>query len=377
MKLNNILRWPAGKLTPSPRSPGAISLPLLLVIYRNNRSLLDFPLLKFILIALVLLLPLSLLQAQGYSVRVTYNTYLRATNSLDARIVHTAPTGATMSVIDQQEDWLLIDWNGRQVWMAAWVPLTRIETAPATLTAMTDNCCFINRNCQTDQDWTDGYWAYQRNECPVQSQVNQQSPSANDNQQSASALDNCCFINRQCQTDQDWTDGFWAYQRNECPASAPAHAGSTHDVAIQGSPRFVSFVTDALDNLQAISSKWHNYIVSAAALIIETEGLPSTGAAATAQRIIKLGPYSIWHHERVVGDPIEGVQGVIVHEACHIHRHEAGIPYIFDPELGIDPLEEWACSQVQCEMGSELRGSWCTHQTIEEWLAWRALYRQE
>ena len=239
-----------------------------------------------------------------------------------------------------------------------------------------DNCCFINRHCQTGQDWVDGYWAYQNNECPAQSPVDQQSPSAGDNQQSASDIDNCCFINRHCQTDQDWTDGYWAYQRNECPASASAHTGNTHGIAIQGSSPFVTFVTDALNNLRAISSKWHNYIVSAADQIVETEGLASTGAAAAAQRIIHLGPHSIWHRE-FVADPIDLVQGVIVHEACHIHRHEARIPYTFDPELGFDAQEEWACSQVQCDMGSELRGSFCVHETIEEWLAWLELYLRE
>ncbi len=193
------------------------------------------------------------------------------------------------------------------------------------------------------------------------------------NQQSAADIDNCCFINRHCQTAQDWTDGYWAYQRNECRASAPARAGNTHGIAIQGSPAFATFVTDALDDLQAISPKWHNYIVSAADQIIETEGLGSTGAADTARRVIMLAPYSIWHREFVT-NPIALVQEVSVHEACHIHRHEAGIPYVRSPEYGFDPLEEWACNQVQCEMGSELRGSFCPIETIEEWLAWLKRY---
>lgn len=33
-------------------------------------------------------------------------------------------------------------------------------------------------------------------------------------------IDNCCFVNRQCSSDQEWHDGYWAYQRNECPAGA-------------------------------------------------------------------------------------------------------------------------------------------------------------
>ena len=38
---------------------------------------------------------------------------------------------------------------------------------PAQQPADVDNCCFVNRQCDTDDEWERGYWAYQNNQCPV------------------------------------------------------------------------------------------------------------------------------------------------------------------------------------------------------------------
>ena len=39
-------------------------------------------------------------------------------------------------------------------------------------------------------------------------------------------IDNCCFVNRSCVTDQEWINGWHAFQRNECPASQPVAPAS-------------------------------------------------------------------------------------------------------------------------------------------------------
>ena len=76
-----------------------------------------------------------------------------------------------------------------------------------------DNCCFVDRQCQSDRDWIDGFYAFQHNQClsPAQSQPSSGSPAQ---------IDNCCDVDRQCSTDQQWIDGYWAYQNNQCPVSA-------------------------------------------------------------------------------------------------------------------------------------------------------------
>ena len=74
-----------------------------------------------------------------------------------------------------------------------------------------DNCCFVDRQCSTDQEWIDGYWAFQNNQCSA--------PAGSGTTGGAPAqIDNCCYVDRQCQTDQQWIDGYWAFQNNQCSA---------------------------------------------------------------------------------------------------------------------------------------------------------------
>ena len=160
--------------------------------------------------------------AQNYSIRVTYNTNLRVAGSLQARIVETAPAGTILNVIGSADRWLQISRNGN-VWMADWVGHTRVEqTAPTQTQTQTvsniDNCCFVDRQCAIDQQWTDGYWAFQNGQCTPptgpQTQTSTQITSTGSAQ-----VDNCCFVDRQCNSDAEWSDGYWAFQNNQCSAS--------------------------------------------------------------------------------------------------------------------------------------------------------------
>ena len=59
-------------------------------------------------------------------------------------------------------------------------------------TTTIDNCCFVDRQCATDQEWTDGYWAFQNGQCgesvQTQTQTSSQPVSVDTGQ-----TDNCCF----------------------------------------------------------------------------------------------------------------------------------------------------------------------------------------
>ena len=83
-----------------------------------------------------------------------------------------------------------------------------------------DNCCFVNRSCATNQEWVEGWHAFRRNECPSGQPVAPVSAPA------GQPIDNCCNVNRQ--TNQDWVNGWHAFRRNECPtgqsSSAPVSA---------------------------------------------------------------------------------------------------------------------------------------------------------
>ena len=196
------------------------------------------------LLAAIGCLPLfcGLASAQSYAIRVTFNTNLRAGASLQASIVETAPASTTLNVVGSADRWLRINRNGNEVWMAGWVRHERfadsVPTQPQAASNI-DNCCFVDRQCMTDQEWTDGYWAFQNKQCTApagsQTQTSTQTTST-----IASQIDNCCFVDRQCASDQEWTDGYWAYQNNQCGAPTQSQT--------QTSTQTTSTIASQIDN---------------------------------------------------------------------------------------------------------------------------------
>ena len=184
---------------------------------------------RFIAIAILLFFLGSAASAQTYAIRTDVNTNLRSGPGLDRAWVETAQTGTVLQVVGEFNRWLRIDRNGRDLWMASWVRHTRVVSGAQPETAAgleIDNCCFVNRACTTQDEWQSGYWAFQNNECPAQSVVPvsvSQTPAS----QSPSVVDNCCFVDRQCNTDAEWMDGYWAYQRGQCAAQPVAVSSST------------------------------------------------------------------------------------------------------------------------------------------------------
>lgn len=180
------------------------------------------------LVAMFLLFS-SAASAQSYSIRVTYNTNLRVSYSLSSAVIASAPAGTSLQVVGNMGRWLRINWNGNDLWMADWVAYTRVEGSESTLGQSArniDNCCFVDRQCHSDQDWTDGYWAFQNNQCP--SAAPAQTPVSSAPAGGAPAqIDNCCFAGWQCQSDKDWADGYWAYQNGQCDGTAPAQPQRT------------------------------------------------------------------------------------------------------------------------------------------------------
>lgn len=258
--------------------------------------------------------------AQSYSVRVTYTTNLRASFSLDARIVDVAAAGATLTVSGSHDKWLKINRDGREMWMADWVPMTRVEgeQAPPEI----NNCCFVDRQCATDQEWTAGYWAFQNKQCgaPAQTQLSTPVPAADDGE-----VNNCCFTGWQCHNDQDWHDGFYAFQENRCK-----HRG----LAIEGSDYFVAGIEAALELLQSKSSYWYQYAITVLDRIREYNDSHLHGKTFNLT-IAHINAGDVW------------LAGVIVHDACHAHRTDAGLFRYETPEQQL--FEERLCLEVQLE----------------------------
>lgn len=265
-----------------------------------------------------LLILCALTSAQGYFVRIAYNTNLRADASLDASIIETAPAGTALSVVGQSGRWLKISRNGGEVWMANWVSYSRVDgsgapTSHSGALEQIDNCCFVDRQCNGDEEWTDGYWAFQNGQCPApsSSQPNSSAPPAN----SAPAnVDNCCFVDRQCQTGQDWTDGYWAYQNGQCGSPSQArHIGSAF---IDGSATFIAQISAALDLLKRRAPRWHAYVTKGPQVIRESQpGSPDGYAAGD----------TIYISPSAAAKPAHVLAELLVHEACHVQSRLSGL----------------------------------------------------
>ena len=180
---------------------------------------------------------LSIASAQEYSIRANRGLNLRAEPNLNAPIADTVLSGSILQVVGEFNRWLKIDRGGRQVWLANWVNYSRIDSSEPSgsqqPTAPIDNCCYVDRQCQSDQEWVAGYWAYQNNQCPASPSSAPQTP-AQPVGGAPATVDNCCFVDRQCQSDAQWEAGYWAYQRNQCAAPGQRQPVSPTASALTG-----------------------------------------------------------------------------------------------------------------------------------------------
>ena len=80
--------------------------------------------------------------------------------------------------------------------------------------AQTDNCCSVDRQCATINEWVSGYYAFRNSECGAPSQQQQAQQAQQD--QSPAQSNNCCFNGWQCAAEQEWISGYFAFQRDHC-----------------------------------------------------------------------------------------------------------------------------------------------------------------
>ena len=169
-----------------------------------------------------------------------------------------------------------------------------ISVGATASSGQVDNCCFLNWQCNSDQDWTDGYWAFRNEQCGV-----------------PEGIDNCCQAGWQCETEQDWQHGWAAYKYYQCSDEIP--------MRIQGSSTFVRLMREAFNLLKRKSPRLYNYGITGVNMIRQGPANEGTGFYDDG-KILEHGFDGNSYGEY---DVVYAV-GAIAHEACHGHQLEDG-----------------------------------------------------
>ncbi|MCY4465765.1 MAG: hypothetical protein OXE46_09540 [Chloroflexi bacterium] len=194
-----------------------------------------------------------------------------------------------------------------------------------------DNCCFVDRQCGSDQQWTDGYWAFQNKQCaaPAPSQSVASAPAPSQSVASApppAQIDNCCFVDRQCSSDQQWADGYWAFQSKQCPVpwqsvfSDGQPDNKRRGMRIEGSAEFIAKVNASLDFLKAQAPHWYDYTVFGLDWLLE---LPE-GTIVRYPGYVKVYLFVSGRVSRYF-QGTDTFAGVLVHEACHMYQQQLSL----------------------------------------------------
>ncbi len=278
-----------------------------------------------------------------------------------------------------------------------------------------DNCCFVDRQCHSDQEWVDGYWAFQNNQCPAPA-------SSQPTGDAPAQVDNCCFVDRQCNTELQWIAGYHAYQNNQCAAPGQAPAGSSFQpaggvilrtatgivygsasgrgilpstgpsilptrpgqiisrsncceenwqcnsdqdwaegyhafqnscalpglISIVGDPDFVTYYEQRLDLLKNRLPHRYNYVLSGLDKIEQQRNNPWSS--------VDVGRRTFFVHWN--GPSVDGwdtrASAVLVHEACHVHRFDAGYGRYQICDHEAFTREEVICREKELEVVIEL-----------------------
>ena len=316
----------------------------------------------------------AIASAQSYSIRANRGLNLRAAPSLSADIAATVRSGAVLKVTDHVGKWLKIAQAGREIWLADWVNYSRVDETPAQTDASTpvNNCCFVDRQCISDQEWIDGYWAFQNNHCPTPT-ASQSGASSQPTNSVAGQVDNCCFTGWHCVSEHEWRNGYHAYQNNQCAGSPGFRPGAADSccqlgwnctieedqtfarwwfgdhnghcyipiqasfdgIIVEGTRTIVDRVIRSLNLLKTKAPHWFAYTKNALIKIRESDELTGTGVLGRT--------FNVVYNPHITDDLWKA--GVFAHEACHVYRLYYGSYNYGTKEEQI--TEEAVCNYVQ------------------------------
>ncbi|MDE2857908.1 MAG: hypothetical protein OXN94_08675 [Chloroflexota bacterium] len=249
----------------------------------------------------------------------------------------------------------------------------------AVVAAQVDNCCFVDRQCQSDQDWTDGYWAFQNGQCAASAQP-QSGASPQTASSQAGPIDNCCFAGWQCSSELDWAKGYYAYRDNQCgPAPSAAsnvdsccqlgwnctipsdwilgesvyelfngeciipETSSVDGMIIEGTEAFVRLTKQSLELLRNRAPQWYAYVIKGPLKIRQSYW---SWTSNTLERSINVQAFEVFAS-------MTRLAHVLVHESCHVQRWLAEL-HRYETDLQ-QRTEEALCELVVDHMLDSVR----------------------
>ena len=168
---------------------------------------------KLVAVAIAVVALYSVASAQSYFIQTGARINLRSWYSTDSRIVETVPSGTTLQVVGKFNRWLKINRNGSEVWMADWVPYTRLQSS--TSTRPQSQVTYV-RNCTHARQLGiapvhRGHPAYRRALDRDNDGIGCETSAPAPPQSQPSEINNLCFTVRTCHTDEEWTAGYYAF----------------------------------------------------------------------------------------------------------------------------------------------------------------------
>lgn len=136
------------------------------------------------------------------------------------------------------------------------------------------NCCTEGWNCTHDQEWLNGYLAYQNNECEVPPQIG-----------------SCCYAGWNCTFDFDWIMGRWVYDDNDGQCFSPTQT-TVDGVIIEGSDDFIDGISRALQLIKDSSPEWYTLAINGALKIRESPGKSGSGTLERSMNLHSIDTYS-------------------------------------------------------------------------------------
>ena len=154
--------------------------------------------------------------------------------------------------------------------------------------------------------------------------------ASTETQQTQPNIDNCCFVNLNCQSEQDWVDGFWAFRRQECSVQGASEQISTpaaphyiinsqgRRIPIYGDEEFRLTIARGFFYLRDRLPRWWQYV----AIIDDVkyggkEGNCNYACANWPYKNVRFGPIAY-------GQSASTIAQTLIHESCHLYQWQEG-----------------------------------------------------